>query len=394
MKVAYFDCFAGISGDMILGAMLDLGLPLEVLKEGWEKVGLRDVKVKVQRVRRKGIEGVKINFEAQAPRRGPEEIKALIRQSSLSPWAKEIAEEVFSRLEEAERKIHGLKGKVHFHELGDPDTILDVVGAAIGIEYFGWDEVISSPLPLSRGWVQTEHGPLPLPCPATLALLEGVPVETSSLRMEMVTPTGAAILTTVAKGYGPFPSMRVEKVGYGAGDRDPEEMPNLLRIVTGEKEAGGRERLWILEADIDDMNPELFPHLEDRLRREGAVDVLLVPVQMKKGRPGVTVRLLCHEGEREKMMEILFSESTTLGIRAWAVQRATLRRKVIEVSTRYGPVEVKVAFGEGERLLNIAPEYESCRRLALEQRVPLKEVYQEAVKAAKETLGACKPTSS
>jgi len=383
-----------ISGDMILGAMLDLGLPLEVLKEGWEKVGFKDVKVKVQRVRRKGLGGMKINFEAQAPRRGPEEMKALIGRSSLSPWAKEITSRALSRLEEAERKIHGLKGKVHFHELGDPDTILDVVGAAVGIEHFGWEEVISSPLPLSRGWIQTEHGPLPLPCPATLALLEGVPVETSSLRMEMVTPTGAAILTTVAKGYGPFPSMRVEKVGYGAGDRDPEEMPNLLRIVTGEKEAGREERLWILEADIDDMNPELFPHLEDRLRREGAVDVLLAPVQMKKGRPGVTVRLLCHEGEREKMMETLFSESTTLGIRAWAVQRATLRRKVIEVATKYGPVEVKVAFGEGERLLNIAPEYESCRRLALERRIPLKEVYQEAVRAAKETLGGGKSTSS
>ncbi len=379
---------------MILGAMLDLGLPLEVLKEGWEKVGFKDVKVKVQRVRRKGLGGMKINFEAQAPRRGPEEMKALIGRSSLSPWAKEIASRALSRLEEAERKIHRLKGKVHFHELGDPDTILDVVGAAVGIEHFGWEEVISSPLPLSRGWIQTEHGPLPLPCPATLALLEGVPVETSSLRMEMVTPTGAAILTTVAKGYGPFPSMRVEKVGYGAGDRDPEEMPNLLRIVTGEKEAGREERLWILEADIDDMNPELFPHLEDRLRREGAVDVLLAPVQMKKGRPGVTVRLLCHEGEREKMMETLFSESTTLGIRAWAVQRATLRRKVIEVATKYGPVEVKVAFGEGERLLNIAPEYESCRRLALERRIPLKEVYQEAVRAAKETLGGGKSTSS
>ena len=284
-----------------------------------------------------------------------------------------------------EANIHGVMVEdVHFHEIGGLDTVIDSVGSAIGVAHFGWDEVISSPLPLGRGWVESGHGRLPLPAPATLALLQGVPTTSApTIEGETVTPTGAAILTSLAGGFGPLPEVVIMGVGYGAGTRDPEGIPNLLRIITGTRERKGENGIWVLEADVDDMSPELFPYLNQLLLQEGALDASQTPIQMKKGRPGFTIRVLSPESQRERLAQLMLKESTTLGMRMYRVERVTLPREEREVKTRYGPIQIKVAFDREGRLINLMPEYESCRQAAARKKVPLKEVYQEAITEAR-----------
>ncbi len=367
---------------MVLGALLDLGLPPEVLDEGWRMLGLQRVKLKVRKAQRGGLMGTQVEVVSQgkARIRNYREMKEMVTGSALPEGVKDLTLKILGRLAQVEANIHGLDvEEVHFHEIGGLDTIIDAVGSALGAAHFSWDEIISSPLPLSRGWVEGGHGRLPLPAPATVALLEGVPITPTWIGGETVTPTGAAILTSLAAGFGSLPEMAVKGVGYGAGMRDPEEVPNLLRIIHGVREREREEDVWVLEADVDDMSPELFPYLNQLLLQEGALDASQTPIQMKKGRPGFTIRVLSPESQRERLIQLILKESTTLGVRMYRVERVTLPREEREVTTKYGPIRIKVAFDHEGGIINIMPEYESCRQAAEEKKVPLKEVYQEAL---------------
>jgi uncharacterized protein (TIGR00299 family) protein len=381
-KIAYLDCFAGVSGDMVLAAMLDLGLPTEVLTKGWQMLGLKGVEVKQQRVQRGGLMGVQVEVAEQGKSvlRDYGQMRQVINDSKLPAGVKEQSLKILQTLAQVEAAIHNVAiDKVHFHEIGGIDTIVDAVGAALGVAYFNWETVICSPLPLGRGFVDAGHGRLPLPAPATMALLKGVPVVPAAAEGETVTPTGAAIVTTLASEFGPVPAMEVTGIGYGAGTRDPHDVPNLLRIIQGVWSEKKAEDVWVLEADVDDMIPELLPYLNQLLLKEGAVDASVIPIQMKKGRPGFTIRCLATAALREKLAQLILRESTTLGIRMYPVERVILAREEREVETAYGTIKIKVAFNNEGKVLNLMPEYESCRQAAEVKQVPLKEVYQEAI---------------
>ena len=385
--IAYLDCFAGVSGDMLLGALLDLGLPAEVLDQGWRQMGLKGVEIKHRRVQRGGMMGqqVEVRDQGKQTMKNYGEMRKIIDGSSLPEGIKELGLKILHRLAQAEAVIHGVKvDEVHFHEIGCIDTLVDAVGVALGVSHFGWETIICSPLPMGRGFVEAGHGRLPLPAPATVALLKGIPVVPASVEGETVTPTGAAIVTTLASGFGPLPAMEVTGVGYGAGTRDPEGMPNLLRIIHGKQVAEKAEGIWVLEADVDDMMPELLPYLNQLLLKEGALDAALIPIQMKKGRPGFTIRCLVTVAKREELAQLILRESTTLGIRMYPVERVILAREVQEVETKYGLIKIKVAFGKDGKVSNLMPEYESCRQTAEAKKVPLKEVYQEAISKGRE----------
>jgi uncharacterized protein (TIGR00299 family) protein len=382
-RIAYFDCFAGVSGDMVLGALLDLGLPPNVLDEGWRMLGLQGLQLKHHKVQRGGMMGTQVEVQGEGAIRNYREMKALINDSALPAGIKELSLKILQQLAQAEGGIHGVAiEEVHFHEIGGIDTIVDAVGAALGVSHFGWDNIIASPLPLGRGWVEGGHGGhghLPLPAPATVALLQGVPIAPAHSEGETVTPTGAAIVTSLASGFGPFPEMEITGVGYGAGTRDVEGTPNLLRIIQGVQAKKEEGDIWVLEADVDDMNPELLPYLNQLLLAEGALEAHQIPIQMKKGRPGFTIRVLAADAQRERLAQLMLQESTTLGVRMHRVERMTLPREEREVETQYGPIRVKVAFDREGKIINLMPEYESCRQAAEKKKVPLKEVYQEAI---------------
>ncbi|OGP94288.1 MAG: TIGR00299 family protein [Deltaproteobacteria bacterium RBG_16_54_18] len=388
-KIAYLDCFAGVSGDMVLGALLDLGLPAEVLTEGWQMLGLKGVEIKHQRVQRGGLTGVHVEVTEQGKSALKDygEMRQVINGSALPAGVKEQGLKILQALAQAEAAIHGVAiDKVHFHEIGGIDTIVDVVGAALGIAYFNWKKIICSPLPLGRGFVDAGHGRLPLPAPATMALLKGVPITPAAAEGETVTPTGAAIVTTLASAFGPVPAMEVTGIGYGAGTRDPHDVPNLLRIIHGIRTEEKAEDVWVLEADVDDMIPELLPYLTQLLLKEGAVDASVIPIQMKKGRPGFTIRCLATAALREKLAQLILRESTTLGVRQYPVERVILAREEREVETAYGTIKIKVAFDSKGKVINLMPEYESCRQAAEAKQVPLKEVYQEAIGKGREAV--------
>jgi len=386
-RIAYFDCFAGVSGDMVLGALLDLDLPPAVLDEGWRMLGLKGVQVKGKRVQRGGLMGVQVEVEGKGTFRNYREMKKAIDDSALPSGIKELSLKILHQLAQAEAGIHGMEiEEVHFHEIGGIDTIVDTVGAALGVSHFGWETVMCSPLPLNRGFVEGGHGRLPLPAPATVALLKGVPIVPSPVEGETVTPTGAAIVTSLASGFGPLPQMEITGVGYGAGTRDPEGAPNLLRIIHGVQAEKQLEGVWVLEADVDDMIPELLPYLNQLLLKEGAIDAAVIPIQMKKGRPGFTIRCLAAEAQRERLAHIIMTESTTLGVRMYHAERMTLPREERKVETQYGPIKVKVAFDQEGKIINLMPEYESCRQTAEKKKVPLKEVYQEAIEKGRKAL--------
>jgi uncharacterized protein (TIGR00299 family) protein len=389
-RIAYFDCFAGVSGDMVLGALLDLGLPPKVLDEGLRMLGLKGFRLKTQKVQRGGLTGMQVEVGGEGTIRNYREMKKVIKDSALPTGIKDLSLKILQQLAQVEADIHGMEiEEVHFHEIGGIDTIVDAIGAALGVSHFAWDTIICSPLPLGLGWVEGGHGlhsHLPLPAPATVALLKGVPIVPAAMEGETVTPTGAAIVTALASGFGPLPQMEITGVGYGAGTRDPEGTPNLLRIIQGVQEEQKAEGIWILEADVDDMSPELLPYLNQLLLKEGALDAALIPIQMKKGRPGFTIRVLSTAAQRERLAQLILQESTTLGVRMHQVERITLLREEQEVKTQYGPVTVKVAFGRDGKVINLMPEYESCRQAAEKKKVPLKEVYQEAIAKGRKAL--------
>jgi uncharacterized protein (TIGR00299 family) protein len=389
-KTLYFDCFSGASGDMILGALLDLGLPIDALRRALGSLAIEYGEVTAERVTRAGVAATKfrvIEKPGEPDGRGQHghhhltQIVAAIRRSALTAGSQDRAIQLFERLAGAEAAIHNTPiERVHLHEVGALDSIIDIVGAVYGFEWFGIDDIVSSPLNVGGGTVTCAHGVFPVPAPATARLLLNVPVYGNGAS-ELVTPTGALLVTSYAREFGPLPAMRLERVGYGAGDRDPKETPNVLRLVIGERAAAAAaERIVTIECEIDDMNPQLFGPLMDRLSEAGALDVYYAAVQMKKNRPGTLVTVIAHPATREAIAAVLFAHTTTIGVRYQEMLRDRLDREIQAVETPVGPIRFKVATRDG-RVLNAAAEFDDCARIASERGVPIKDVQAIATRA-------------
>jgi uncharacterized protein (TIGR00299 family) protein len=386
MKVAYFDCFSGISGDMILGALIDLGLKEEDLKAELNKLKLAGYQLRAESAIRGCIQGTKvevITLENEQPRRNLAHINRIIEQSLLEASIKRKACLIFQRLAEVEAKLHGVSTKeVHFHELGAVDTIVDVVGALTGLSLLGIESIVASPVNVGSGKIDTQHGQLPVPAPATLELLKGARIYSSGADFELTTPTGAAIITHLAEEYGPYPAMRMTAVGYGAGSYNNDNFPNALRIVVGEQQPDClRDQITVLETDIDDMNPQWYDWVMERAFGLGAVDVTIIPIYMKQNRPANRIAILSPPHLADPLVELLLTETTSLGVRIRTEHRAKLERLIKEVPTEFGPIKIKIAKINGE-VKNIAPEYKDCQRIARETGRPLKEVYRAAIVAS------------
>ncbi len=430
-KTLYFDCFSGVSGDMIIGGLLDLGLPIEDLRAALGSLSEEYGRVDAERVLRAGVSATKFKVQAgqhspdhadvhdhphppdlehthahshgpharatdthshsveheaphehwHAPHHSLKEIAGVIRRSSLSSEGKERAIHLFERLAEAEAAIHAMAvEQVHLHEVGALDSIVDIVGAVHGLERLGADRIMSSPLNVGSGTVTCAHGVFPVPAPATLRLLQGVPVYAGEVQMELVTPTGALLVTGYATEYGRLPAMTISRIGYGAGDRDPKQHPNVLRMMVGDDAAGTNERIVEMTCEIDDMNPQLFGPLMDRLQSAGALDVFYAPVHMKKNRPGTLVTVLAKPEGREALSGILFTETTTIGVRYQEMMRERLDREIRTLDTPLGAVRFKVS-GRGGKVLNASPEFDDCARIATERGIPTKDVQAVAMKS-------------
>ncbi|MDI6809205.1 MAG: nickel pincer cofactor biosynthesis protein LarC [Candidatus Eisenbacteria bacterium] len=369
MRALYFDCFSGVSGDMILGALVELGAPVEILIDGLKMMGVEGVGIEKEKIVRGGLPGTKIRIDAPETGEGRDlkEILSIIERSGLPSGVKQDSREVFNLLGEVEGRIHGIEpSRVHFHELGGLDSIIDVVGAMLFVRSLAVETVFSSALPLGSGFVSTAHGRLPVPAPATAALLEGIPVAFCESECELVTPTGISILRKLVKRWGDSPTIRIEKVGYGAGESERKTAPNLLRVFLGELEdVQERKTISVLETNIDDMNPQLYGHLVEVLIEKGARDVFLTQVLMKKGRPGILLTVLCDEGKEKSLVDFMFRETTTLGIRMRREERAELERQIIFVDTEFGKIRVKIARRPGGEV-TAHPEFEDCLKAAQE----------------------------
>jgi uncharacterized protein (TIGR00299 family) protein len=384
MRIAYLDCASGISGDMMLGALVDAGVELPILNEAIASLGLPGCRLVTEQVKKKGFRAtqIRVEYEPEHKHRHLHHITAMIDGSRLTDRQKELARRIFTRLAEAEAKVHGTTiEKVHFHEVGAADSIADIVGSAVGWELLGVDRIVASPVPTGCGKIRIAHGECSVPAPATAELLTGIPLAESSVPFELTTPTGAAILATLVHAYGPVPAMKIDRIGYGAGQRELETQPNLLRLLVGEAvETDEAEQVWVLETNLDDISGELVGYATARLLDAGVLDVYTTAIQMKKNRPAVKLTVLCPAADLNRMETILFEETTTLGIRRWPVSRHVLLRLPHQVETPWGPVEGKVGWLAGGSP-RFAPEYESCRRIASEKQVPLRAVYEAAQKA-------------
>jgi hypothetical protein len=397
VRQIYFDCFSGVSGDMILGALLDVGLDIEDLREGLSRLGLKGYEIRAEKTSRRHLSATSFFVdveEAQASDRRLPHILHLLDGSDLSVDICEKAKSVFTLLAETEAEIHSTTpDKIHFHEVGAIDAIVDIVGALIGLERLGIDEVYSSPVNVGGGFVECRHGVLPVPAPATLKLLEGVPIYSRGPERELATPTGAALLKSLAKGFGPLPAQKALSHGYGAGKSEFPDWPNLLRVIIGEPAradtgASGEvasDEVVVMSTNIDDMNPENFEYIMELLLEAGALDVFLTPVQAKKTRPGALLTLLCAPADTSAMASILFSESTTFGVRYHTEARLKLSREIVEVTTSWGKVKVKVGSGGGG-LPTVSPEFEDCKSVARASGVALRRVYDAARDAATRKL--------
>ncbi|HVJ28605.1 MAG TPA: nickel pincer cofactor biosynthesis protein LarC [Vicinamibacterales bacterium] len=414
-KTLYLDCFSGASGDMFLGALLDLGLPLDDLRGALGSLAVDLGGISSQRVLRAGVSATKFVVGTPHSHEGTphshdrhphphdgaphphdhrphphdhhshhslKEITDAINRSALSTEARQRATHLFERLAKAEAAIHDVPvERIHLHEVGAVDSIADIVGAVYGLEQLGAERIVSSPLNIGGGTVRCEHGIFPVPAPATARLLQGVPVYSGDVQMELVTPTGALLVTGYAQSYGPMPGMTMDRIGYGAGDRDPKRHPNVLRMVVGESAEGGHARRVVeILCEIDDMNPQLFGPLMDRLHQEGALDVFYAPVHMKKNRPGILVTVLARPEDRQRLSGILFAETTTIGVRYQEMVRECLDREIVEVETAAGMVRFKVARRDGQ-VLNAAPEFDDCARIAAARGLPVKDVQALALTA-------------
>lgn len=380
MRQLHFDLVSGIAGDMALGALLHLGAPLSPLQEALRAMGLRKTSVSANAVRPHGISAIRFcvsGEEEPHSHRSFAEIRGLISRAGLPPGARERAEAIFIRLAEAEARVHGTAiDDVVFHEVGAVDSIADVVGCALALDHFSPERITSTEPLTGFGITQSRHGSIPVPAPATLEILKGIRIRGVDLEAELTTPTGAAILATQVQQFTNRLDLIVESIGYGAGSREIPGRPNLLRALLGESTNPDSAEL-LIEGNIDDMSPAQFEHLLERLLEAGALDVWLQPVIMKKSRPAVVLGLLCEEARAAHLENIIFSESTTIGLRRQAISRRRLARRIETVSTPFGPVRVKIA-GEGTAVFTVSPEYEDCRARALEHQVPLKTVFQAA----------------
>ncbi|MBZ4654298.1 MAG: hypothetical protein JG781_1639 [Peptococcaceae bacterium] len=392
MRALYFDCFSGISGNMVIGAFLDAGVPFEVLRHELQKLPLdHEYELVYQRVQKSGITAtyfdVKLthhhhheSHHGHHSHRNLQDITHIIQNSTLSPEVKSLALKIFQRLGEAEAKVHNCSlEEIHFHEVGAVDAIIDIVGAAFCFHFLGAPNVYASPLHVGSGMVKCAHGLMPVPAPATAELLKGIPFYSGEIKGELVTPTGAAIISTLTRQYGSIPPMKTESIAYGAGTWDLS-IPNVLRLFVGELAENTREEdtSTIIEATIDDMNPQFYNYLMEKLFAAGAVDVFLTPIYMKKNRPGTLLSVTSNLPDHQPLLDIIFTESTTIGVRMHPVTRRKLTRSLHVLDTKYGPVQIKTA-GTGDNILNIAPEFEDCRTIARETGIPLKEIYQEAM---------------
>jgi len=385
MKTLYFDCFAGASGDMILGATVAAGVDPNYLREQLWLLRISGFSVEFETVNRAGLSATYARVETARDNkhRHFSDIKQIIENSDLPSSVKQRAVQIFTRLAEAEARVHNEPiDHVHFHEVGALDAIVDVVGAAICFDALQIERFVCSPLHVGSGMVKMAHGQFPIPPPAVTELLKGVPFYATEIKGELLTPTGAAIITTVCNEYGPIPQMRTETTGYGAGTREYQDFPNVLRVMLGETEVSSvtDERLWMLETNLDDASPQIIGHVMDRVLELGALDCFFTPVQMKKNRPGVLLSVLCGHNEKEAVMKLLFTETTTLGLRSYEVARRALQRSVVRVETQYGPIDVKVAHLDG-RVVNEMPEFEQCREAAGKASVAVK-IVEDAARVA------------
>ncbi len=381
MKTAYFDCLSGISGDMTLGALVDAGADLEHLNAAIDSLGLPGCRLVAEEVRKRGFRALQItvHYEHEHAHRHLSHILKMIDGSVLNDRQRDLAARVFRKLAEAEAKVHGTTvEKVHFHEVGAADSIADIVGTAVGLDLLGVERVIASPVPTGCGTIEIAHGLCSVPAPATAELLTGIPLAACSIPKEMTTPTGAAILATLAEAFGPVPAMTIQRIGYGAGRRDLEEQPNILRLLIGQAETqAGCPDIWILETNLDDMPGEQIAYCTEQLWEAGVLDVYTTAIQMKKNRPAVQLTVLCSADQIEAAEAILLRETTTLGIRRWPAQRTVLERTAHTVDTPLGPVVGKVSrLRDGS--IRFAPEYEACRQVAQQNGVPLREVFRVA----------------
>jgi pyridinium-3,5-bisthiocarboxylic acid mononucleotide nickel chelatase len=383
MRVAYFDCPSGASGDMILGALVDAGAPIDHLRDQLAKLGLDGFAVSARDVRKAGFRATKVEVEVATdhvhPHRTLGDVLTILERSALQPGVKERAGRIFTRLADAEARAHGTtRAEVRFHDVGAVDAIVDVTGAVLGLSLLEIEEVHVSALPIGGGFVDGPHGRMPVPGPGTTELLRGFPLVDTGVHAELVTPTGAAILTTLAAGAGRMPAMTVLAVGYGAGTMDLPDRPNVLRCFIGQTAGGAtRETVVQLETTIDDMSPQLYEPLMDRLFEAGALDVFLSPVVMKRGRPGIVLTALCPSEHLEHLSSVLFQESSTIGVRWSARERARLEREMVTCVTAYGPLQVKVSRLAG-RVVTVTPEFADVVRIALEKSLPVREVLDQA----------------
>ena len=415
MKIAYFDCFSGISGDMTLGALVDAGVPPEILTDGLATLKLNaEFSLHFEKAVKHGITGTRAIVKVHpahtshadshhahehehghhhdhdhGPSRHLSDIFKLLDDSDLDAEVRDTAKHVFDRLAEAEAKVHNTtKANVHLHEVSGIDSIVDIVGSVIGLAHLNVDAVYASPLSLGRGFVRCAHGLMPVPVPGTMELLQGVPIQQTDIPKELVTPTGAALITTLSQEFGVMPQMRLDRVGYGAGTRDLEQRPNLLRLCLGEKTSNSdshtthhhaeTDSVDIIETNVDDMSPEITGYVTSQLFEHGALDVFLTPTFMKKGRPATQITVLCPTTHRDQLIELLLTETTTFGVRLSSAARVKLRRDFVQVETQWGTVQAKRGYLNGT-LIKTVPEYEDCRRLAEQNSVPLRQVYTEAL---------------
>ncbi len=395
MKVAYLDTFSGLSGDMMIGALISAGLPFEYLKTELEKLDLSEYDITYRAVQKKSITAIKFDVHTEQQHHHAEhhtdienhhhgksysEIIKLIDGSQLSERVKTTAKKIFQVIGEAEAKIHNVKLEdVHFHEIGAIDSIIDIVGCAIGLDYFNIESVYTSIVPLGKGFVETQHGKMPVPAPATMEILKDYPVTFLDIPFELTTPTGAGIIKALSRGLITNQKLKISLIGYGAGSKEIKEIPNLFRLLIGEfVENYSIEESFIIETNIDDMNPEFYPFVIEKLINAGAHDAYLIPVIMKKGRPGVVLSTLCENHKIDQLLDIIYKETTTLGVRILKVDRRKLQRDFETILTKFGEMKVKVIYAAGKK--KFIPEFEECKKIAIEKNIPISEIYNEVLK--------------
>jgi uncharacterized protein (TIGR00299 family) protein len=397
MRIAYFDCFSGASGDMILGSMIDAGLSPGGLREELKKLRLRNVSLKIKKVLKGGISATQVVVEGKDEKRhsrSPKEILQIIDRSRLDSEVKEKSREIFKRIASVEAKIHRKPiEEVHFHEIGGLDSVVDIVGAVWGFREMGIEKLYVSRVNVGTGFVRCEHGLLPVPAPATLALMKRKPIYSSGVERELLTPTGAALLTSLGSEFGKMPGMKVERIGYGAGRNDLPH-PNLLRLIVGKEETvAGKEKVMVVETNIDDMNPQLYDYVMEKLLGMEVQEVFLTPILMKKSRPATLITTICSAEKLSSVIDFLIRETTTLGLRWREEERSCADREILTLQTRHGRVQFKLARWDG-KVSNFSPEYEDCKRLALKKGISLKEVFEAAKKSGTIFLEGRKNTQS